>query len=67
MDSFQRLAGISFIVAVHTYMAILNAMIKEFKIDKANEKIEDLMKLAKMLPFTEGAREEQSLQRALLS
>jgi hypothetical protein len=65
MEAFQRLAGVSFTVAIHSYMAILAAMIQEYKIDKANEKIEHLMKLARMLPFADGPMQEQALRQAL--
>lgn len=65
MDAFHRLAGVSFTVAIHSYIDILGAMIKEFKINKANERIENLMKLARMLPFTDGPLQEQALRQAL--
>jgi hypothetical protein len=48
------------------YIAILGAVISEFKINKANDKIENMMTLAKMLPFTDGALQASELRRALL-
>ena len=60
------MAGVAFTVAAECYMAILGAVISEFKINKANDKIENMMTLAKMLPFTDGALQASELRRALL-
>ena len=54
-ESFRMLAGIAFTVVTEAYMIILGTVIKHFQIDKANDKITNMMKLAKMLPFTDGA------------
>jgi hypothetical protein len=65
-ESFRMLAGVAFTVMAETYMIVLATVIKHFQIDKANEKITDMMTLAKMLPFTEGSAQADELQRALL-
>jgi hypothetical protein len=65
-ESFRAMAGVAFTVAAECYMAILGAIVSEFKINKANDKIENMMTLAKMLPFTDGALQASELRRALL-
>ena len=65
-ESFRALAGVAFTVVLQSYMIVLTAIIDEFKIASANEKIKDKMTLAKMLPFTNGPTEELALTRALL-
>jgi Family of unknown function (DUF5677) len=65
-ESFRALAGVAFTVILQSYMIVLTAIIDEFKISSANEKIKDKMTLAKMLPFTNGPTEELALTRALL-
>jgi hypothetical protein len=65
-ESFRALAGVAFTVVLQSYMIVLTAIIDEFKISSANEKIKDKMTLAKMLPFTNGPTEELALTRALL-
>jgi ribA/ribD-fused uncharacterized protein len=65
-ESFRALAAVAFTVVLKSYMILLTAIIDEFKISSANEKIKDKMTLAKMLPFTNGPDEELALTRALL-
>jgi hypothetical protein len=65
-ESFRMLAGVAFTVMAETYMIVLATVVKHFQIDKANDKITDMMTLAKMLPFTEGSAQAEELQRALL-
>jgi len=65
-DSFRMLAGVAFTIIAESYMLVLAAVIKYFQIDKANDKILDMMTLAKMLPFTDGAAQAEELRRALL-
>lgn len=60
-ESFRALAGVAFTVVLQSYMIVLTAIIDEFKIASANEKIKDKMTLAKMLPFTNGPTEELAL------
>lgn len=65
-ESFRALAAVAFTVVFQSYMILLTAVIDEFRISSANEKIRDKMTLAKMLPFTNSPAEEQALTRALL-
>lgn len=65
-ESFRALTGVAFTVVLQSYMILLTAIIDEFKISSANEKIKDKLVLAKMLPFTNGPSEELALTRALL-
>src|SRR5205823_637372 len=65
-ESFRALAGVAFTVIFQSYMILLTAVIDEFRISSANEKIKDKMTLAKMLPFTDGPDEQRALTRALL-
>jgi hypothetical protein len=65
-ESFRMLAGVAFTVMAEMYMVVLAIIIKQFKINKANDKISDLMTLAKMLPFTDGAIQAEQLRKALL-
>lgn len=65
-ESFRMLAGVAFTVIAEMYMVVLSAIIKQCKIDKATDKIGNMMKLAKMLPFTSGAIEAEQLRGALL-
>ena len=65
-ESFRVMAGVAFTVAAECYMAIMGAVIAAFRIDKANDKIEKMMILAKMLPFTDGALQADQLRGVLL-
>jgi len=65
-ETFRALAAVAFTVVFQSYMILLTAVIDEFEISRANEKIKDKMTLAKMLPFTNGPTEELALTRALL-
>jgi hypothetical protein len=65
-ESFRALVGVAFTVVWQSYMILLAAVIDEFRISSADEKIKDKMTLAKMLPFTNGPDEELALTRALL-
>jgi len=45
---------------------LLTAIIDEFGIAKADSKIGNKLKLAKMLPFTDGPEQGKALERELL-
>jgi len=66
-ESFRALAAIAFTVILKSYMILMTAVIDEFKISKASEKIKRKMTLAKMLPFTDGRAEAEALAHAILS
>lgn len=49
-------------VASETYLITLDAFVRALNFDKGNEKIMDLMNLARLLPFTDSAEEAAALQ-----
>jgi len=51
----------------HAFIVLLTAVVDEFGIDKANEKIKKKLTLANMLPFTDGAAQAEALERELLA
>jgi hypothetical protein len=65
-ESFRALAAVAFSVVLQSYMVLMTAMIDEFRISRANDKVKDKMILANMLPFTDGPTERLALARALL-
>ena len=65
-ETFKTLAGVAFTVVLQSYMVLLAAIIQEFKLSSADEKIKEKMTLAKMLPFTDSPAEQAALTQALL-
>jgi len=59
------MAGIAFTIAVKSYMALMTALIDEFKLNKAAPKIKTRMQYAKMLPWTDGEDQAAQLRREL--
>jgi hypothetical protein len=59
-ESFELMAGIAFIIAVKSYMALMTAIIDEFKLYKQDAKIKTRMQYAQMVPWTDD--EEQAAQ-----
>ena len=66
-ETFTVLCGVGFKIAADSYWELLCGVIREFKIAKANEKIEKKLKLAKLLPFTDTPDEAERLLEGLLS
>lgn len=64
-ETFTLLCGCAFKLAADAYWEVLMTMIREFKIAKANEKIEGKLKAAKLLPFTDTPDEAEQLLTAL--
>jgi len=64
-ESFELMAGIAFTIAVKSYMEILTAVIREFKLDKADPKIMERMDYAKMAPWTDGEQQAGQLWQEL--
>jgi hypothetical protein len=60
-ETFTGLAGSAFMSSVSSYEAILTSMIKEFQIGKADEKIMKKLRLANLLPFTDGEDEARQI------
>ena len=65
-SSFELLAGSHFALAAEIYMIVLVAVIAEFQIEKADDKVLKRMKLAQQLPFTDTDAEAAALEKALL-
>ena len=59
------MCGCAFKLAADAYWEVLLSMIREFKMAKANEKIEGKLKAAKLLPFTDTLEEGEQLLNAL--
>jgi hypothetical protein len=64
-ETFTLVCGRAFKLAADAYWELLMTVIREFKIAKANEKIEGKLKAAKLLPFTDAPEEADQLLRAL--
>jgi hypothetical protein len=65
-ETFTVICGNAYKLAADSYWESLLTVIHEFKIEKANEKIEMKLKAAKMLPFTDGPDQAEELLRWLL-
>jgi hypothetical protein len=63
--TFTLICGYAFKLAADAYWEVLLSMIREFKMAKANEKIEGKLKAAKLLPFTDTLEEGEQLLNAL--
>jgi len=66
-ETFTLMCGEGFRLAVESYLETLSAMIQEFKLAKADEKIQGKMKAAKMMPFTQSPQQAQQLLQELTS
>jgi len=62
-ESFELMAGIAFNIAVKSYMAILTAVIDEFKLNKHDPKIKARMDYARMVPWTDGDEQAAQLRK----
>jgi hypothetical protein len=65
-EGFQALAGLAFNIIIKSYIAILEELIREYRLPSANEKIREKMDLARTLPFTNSPEEAKALAYALL-
>ena len=65
-ESFHLMCGLAFKISADSYEELLRTMLHEYPIGKATEKIEEKLKVAKMLPFTEGPEQAQQLMRELI-
>ncbi len=66
-ETFTVMCGQSFMLAADAYQEILLAMIGEFKIEKADDKIMGKLKAARMLPFTNSQEQAEQVMSALTS
>jgi len=66
-ETFNMLAANQNKLAGECYIILLDSIIDEFGIGKADGKIKNKLKLAKMLPFTDNPEQAEQLQRELLA
>jgi hypothetical protein len=66
-STFNMLAAKQNKLAAECYAVLLTAIVDEFGIGKADSKINNKMKLARMLPFTDGPEQGEALARELLA
>ncbi len=65
-ETLNMLAAQQNKLAGECYIVLLTAIIDEFRIENANEKVKNKLKLAKMLPFTDGPDQAKALELELL-
>ncbi|HKW88688.1 MAG TPA: DUF5677 domain-containing protein [Candidatus Acidoferrales bacterium] len=63
--TFVHLCAYAFHIAATAYWESLMSVIREFKISKANEKIEKQLKVAKLLPFTNSPEQMELLMKSI--
>jgi Family of unknown function (DUF5677) len=66
-STFALLAGISFTIALESYVQILEALINEYKIYHADDRLKRKLDFARKLPFTDSQQEADALARAMLA
>lgn len=64
-ETLSLLCGIAFQIIMTCYALVLEAVIKEFKIDHADDTLNNKITYAKMLPFTNAEEERAAIARAL--
>jgi hypothetical protein len=64
--TFQLVSGMGMFLAAEAYLLTLADFIRAMHLDKGNEKIMEMMRLAKLLPFTDSKEEAISLQQSIL-
>jgi hypothetical protein len=62
-ESFTVLCGVAFQIVTEAYRELLLTVIREFKIAKADEKIEGKLEVAKYLPFTDTPEQVETVIR----
>jgi hypothetical protein len=65
-EFFTNVAGFALQMAITSYTHILESIIQEMKINRAQEKIHKALKLATLLPFSKSPEQEARLCRELL-
>jgi len=65
-ETFTYLCSYAFKLAADAYWESLLVMVREFKIEKANEKIRQKMRIAMLLPFTKDPAQAEELVKELL-
>lgn len=64
-ETFARMCGMAFNLAARDYERVLSQVIQTVMLDKVDPLIDNKMKLARYLPFTENAEDEAVLRRDL--
>jgi hypothetical protein len=64
-ESFDLMAGIAFNIAVKSYMALMTAMLEEFKLSKHDPQIMTKMRYAQMVPWADGEIQAAQLREEL--
>jgi hypothetical protein len=64
-ETIARMCGMAFNLAARDYERVLRQIIQTVKLDKVDPLIDNKMKLARYLPFTENAEQEADLRRDL--
>lgn len=65
-EVFAHLCGLTFTIASECYALILESIIDEFRLQKADEKLIAKIQFARMLPFADTSQQVDELRRALL-
>ena len=65
-ETFAHLCGVAYTITTECYALILESIIDELKIYKADEKLKDKVAFAKMLPFADAPEQVDELRRELL-
>ncbi len=66
-ETFNTLSGYQNKLAGECFVSLLETIIDEFRIVESDPKVENKLKLAKLLPFTDTPEEGEALARAVLS
>jgi len=64
-ETFTYLCSYAFKLAAEAYEEVLKTVIRKFKIAKVDEKIDQKLKVAKLLPFTDNPEHVDSLIRSI--
>jgi hypothetical protein len=64
-ETLSLMCGVAFQIVMTSYALILEAVIDEFKIHRADDTLKNKIVFAKMLPFTNTEAEQLALARAL--
>ena len=64
LESFTALCGVALKSSTDSYEQILLAVIEEFKIGKADDKIKEKLTASKFLPFTNGMAEAEEFSES---
>jgi hypothetical protein len=65
-STFEAMCGDAFGIAMKCYEEVLDAAIAEYQLQKADPKILNRLKYARVVPFTDGENERAALERELL-